>query len=162
MSHDRGCFRCHEDPISYKNCTVSDCPNRESIPLPRKPIPGVHESFWPGDPLREPAVLMPLTKVEARTCVSCGRTEALWPNCFRSPADCPQRGGRPFVRIVTVTEPGYDVALFFNDDGGAEAVITRPGDKQPIGINIAPPGSGRRIVVERRGSTFEILYRNVP
>lgn len=155
MSHDRGCFKCHEDPISYQSCTVADCPKRDPIPgPPLKPV------RWPGDPLREP-LPVGLTKIEARTCESCGRTEALWPNCFRRPANCPQRGGRPYVRIVTVTEPGYDVALFFNEDGGAEAVVTRPGDKQPLGINIAPPGPGRRIVVERRGSTFEILYRDV-
>lgn len=138
MSHDRGCFKCHNDP-PYRNCTVADCPKRE-------PIPG-------------PAVLMP--KAEARTCESCGRTEALWSNCFRMAADCPQRGGRAPVRIVTVTEPGYDVALFFNEEGGAEAVITRPGDKQPIGVNISPPGKGRRIVVERHGNTFEVLYKDV-
>jgi hypothetical protein len=134
MSHDRGCFKCHEDKISYINCTVADCPKRAPI----------------------------MTKVEARTCESCGRTEALWSNCFRLAADCPQRGGKPLVRIVTVTEPGYDVALFFNADGGAEAVITRPGDRLPIGVNIAPPGKGRRIVVERHGNTFEVMYKDGP
>jgi hypothetical protein len=52
------------------------------------------------------------------------------------------------------------VALFFNEDGGAEAVITRPGDKQPIGVNIAPPLPGRRIVVERSKGIFDVLYRD--
>lgn len=63
------------------------------------------------------------------------------------------------TRIISVTEPGYDVVLFFNEDGGAEAVITRPG-LQPTGVNIAPPGPGRRIVVERIGSKFEIVYKD--
>lgn len=63
------------------------------------------------------------------------------------------------TRIISVTEPGYDIALFFNEDGGAEAVISRPGMK-PTGVNIAPPGPGRRIVVERTGEKFEVVYRD--
>lgn len=64
------------------------------------------------------------------------------------------------TRIISVTEPGYEVALFLNGDGSAEAVISRPGDK-PISVSIAAPDQGRRIVVERRGDTFEVLYRDI-
>lgn len=67
---------------------------------------------------------------------------------------------RPPRRIITVTEPGYDIALFFNDEGGAEAVISRPGERTPIGINIARPDFGRQIVIERRNGTFEVLYQD--
>lgn len=63
------------------------------------------------------------------------------------------------TRIISVTEPGYDVALFFNEDGGAEAVISRPGMK-PTGVNIAPPGPGRQIGVERTGEKFEVVYKD--
>lgn len=105
MSHDRGCFKCHEDP-PYTNCTVADCPKR-------KPIPG-------------PTI-----------------------------ADTV----RLSRQIITVTEPGYDVALFFNADGGAEAVISRPNDK-PTNVNIAPPETGRRIVVERKGGVLAVMYKD--
>lgn len=63
------------------------------------------------------------------------------------------------TRIITLTEPGYDVVLFFNDDGGAEGVISRP-NAAPAGINIAPPAYGRRIVIERKGNTLEVVYRD--
>lgn len=65
------------------------------------------------------------------------------------------------TNVIQVTEPGYDVVLFFNDDGGAEAVISRPNDK-PTGVNIAPPAPGRRIVVERTGDRFAVVYRDAP
>lgn len=65
------------------------------------------------------------------------------------------------TQIITVTEPGYDIALFFNEDGGAEAVITRP-NQGPIGVNIAPPAPGRRIVIERVGSLFVVAYKDAP
>ncbi len=29
MSHDRGCFKCHEDRWNYKYCQRADCPNKE-------------------------------------------------------------------------------------------------------------------------------------
>lgn len=61
--------------------------------------------------------------------------------------------------IIRVTEPGYDVALFMNEDGGAEAVISRPGLK-PTGVNIAPPAPGRRISIERKGDLFNVTYRD--
>lgn len=104
-------------------------------------------------------------------CTACGREESLWGNCFRPRGECRQRideqpiGQKPVARlptrIITVTEPGYDVALFFNEDGGAEAVISRPDDQQPTGVNIAPPTPGRRIVVERSGNKFEVVYRDI-
>ena len=101
------------------------------------------------------------------TCGSCGREKPLWSNCFRPKGECPMRSPdasppeRPAIRIISVTEPGYEVTLFFNEEGGAHAIITRPNDK-PTGINIVPPGPGRRIVVERKGNTFEVLYKDAP
>lgn len=78
--------------------------------------------------------------------------------CTRRDAAKPPE--RPAVRVITITEPGYEVVLFFNEEGGAQAMIKRPGDKLPIGMRIAPPEPGRRIVVERVGNTFEILYKD--
>ncbi len=76
-------------------------------------------------------------------------------------AERPAFAKRPAVRVITITEPGYEVVLFFNDEGGAQAMIKRPGDKLPIGMRIAPPEPGRRIAIERIGDTFEVLYRDV-
>lgn len=67
---------------------------------------------------------------------------------------------RPATRIITVTEPGYEVAVFFDREGAAHALITRPGDKVPISVRIAAPEVGRRIVVERVGGIFEISYKD--
>lgn len=68
---------------------------------------------------------------------------------------------QPAARIITISNPGYEVVLFFDRDGGAEAVITQAGQsKQPTRVRIAPPAPGRRIVVERRGATMEVWYRN--
>lgn len=63
------------------------------------------------------------------------------------------------VQIITVTEPGYEVSLFFDRTGGAEAVITRPSDK-PTSVYIVPPKHGRRIVVERRGGIISVMYKD--
>lgn len=104
-------------------------------------------------------------------CERCGRDSSDWENCNRAWGDCahppdrskpfaPKTIERPATRIISVTEPGYDVALFMNADGGAEAVITRPHEK-PTGVNIAPPGRGRRIVVERKNGTFDVMYKDV-
>jgi hypothetical protein len=74
----------------------------------------------------------------------------------------PAPKGRPTTRIINVENPGYEVVLFFNADGGAEALVTQPGQsKPPIRVNIAAPAKGRCIVVERRGTTFEVMYRDI-
>lgn len=106
------------------------------------------------------------------SCVRCGRVPSLWSECVLTAWSCPVRGrpanGAPngeatgATRIISVNQPGYEIVLFFNSDGGAEAVITRPGGKEPIGVNIAPPIPGRRIVVERKGSAFEVSYKDAP
>lgn len=68
---------------------------------------------------------------------------------------------RPATRIITVSNPGYEVVLFFNADGSAEALVTQPGQaRAPISVRIAAPEPGRRIVVERKGDEFEVLYRD--
>lgn len=80
--------------------------------------------------------------------------------CYRF--TCPIKPvGRPATSIITVRNPGYEVVLFFNKDGGADALVSQPGQqKPPISVKIAPPTEGRRIVVERIGDTFEILYKD--
>ncbi len=106
-----------------------------------------------------------------KKCHDCGRDEPLWSNCFRERGACPNRdhkpafaGGvvtRPDTQVITVTNPGYEIALFFDKDGGAEAIITAPGAvKHPIRVNIAPPAPGRRIVVERHGTNFSVVYKD--
>lgn len=67
---------------------------------------------------------------------------------------------RPAVRIITITNPGYDVVLFFDRDGGAEAVISGPDVSLPTKVRIAPPESGRRIVVERNGDLLSVSYKD--
>lgn len=98
-------------------------------------------------------------------CNSCNRAQPLWGNCFRPAAECPVRAAfepnRPATRIISVNEPGYEVVLFFNEDGGAQAVVSRPGGKDPIDVLIAPPIPGRRIVVERKGNVLAVSYKDV-
>lgn len=52
--------------------------------------------------------------------------------------------------------------VFFKPDGSAQAIISRPGDKEPTDFLIAPPLPGRCIVVERKGTAFDVVYRSVP
>lgn len=74
----------------------------------------------------------------------------------------PKAVARPVERIITITNPGYEVVLFMHPKGGAEAVITQPGDQQPTLHNIPPPAPGRVIVVERHGTTLEVFYKDAP
>lgn len=68
---------------------------------------------------------------------------------------------KPAERIITIGNPGYEVVLFFDREGGAEAVISAVGNaKNPTRVRIAKPETGRRIVVERKGKTMEVLYRD--
>lgn len=161
MSHDRGCFKCHEDPSEYARCQRADCPKRDvafrtttRIKPPALDI--VDDRFGEQSPYQ---------RGETRpTCVSCGRSQPLWGNCFRLAAECPVRAafapGRPATRIINVDQPGYEIIMFFNPDGGAQAVISRPGGKEPIDVLIAAPIPGRRIVVERKGDAFAVSYKD--
>jgi hypothetical protein len=153
MSHDRGCFKCHEDPSEYARCQQPDCPKRE-------------RAFRTTTRIKPPALNIVDDRAEKRpTCVSCGREQPLWGNCFRLASECPVRAafapGRPATRIISVNEPGYEIVMFINTDGGAQAVISRPGGKDPIDVLIAPPIPGRRIVVERKGDAFAVFYKDV-
>lgn len=76
--------------------------------------------------------------------------------------DCPARASaRAATRIITVPD-FHEVVLFFNRDGGADALVSQPGEqKPPIKVSIAPPAESRRIVVQRIGGTLEVLYKDV-
>jgi len=63
-------------------------------------------------------------------------------------------------RIITITNPGYEVVLFMANDGSAEAVITGT-PKMPTRVGIVAPAPGRRIVVTRRGGVIEVEYQDV-
>lgn len=99
-----------------------------------------------------------------RQCEICGDTFTVANpkvGCHRNDCPIPPRE-RAATRIITVGNPGYEVVLFFNRDGSAEALVSQPGQqKPPISVKIAAPDEGRRIVVERIGDTFEILYKDV-
>lgn len=236
MSHDRGCFKCFEDPISYADCKRSDCPKHKRFAVepggdksdaPPRPltlderaalgVPHTGSGPFVGDPgyrsggdqsaKNHDAIMAPIRRherglpegvtqadLDAATPLpplgdsrrvkgvvevagemrehdgrSLGRklpadaeitrthTRAEIDAAIASVRDKPVER---VTRIITVTEPGYDVALFMNEDGGAEAVITRPG-LAPTGINIAPPAPGRRIVIERVGPRFQVVYKDV-
>ena len=70
----------------------------------------------------------------------------------------------PIKNILTIANPGYDVVVFHNSDGSAEAVITQPGkSKMPTIVKIAPPDAGRQIVVQRHPNGAVVVeYRNAP
>lgn len=188
MSHDRGCFKCHEDPSEYANCKRAGCPKRERYavepggdksdapPRPQGPFVGDpgYRSGGDDEAKRRDASIAEHRRLHKGGVVEvCGELRehdgrALGRRITQADLD----GATPLpplgdsrrervTQIITVTEPGYDVVLFFNEDGGAEAVISRPNDK-PTGVNIAPPGPGRRIVVERTGDRFAVVYRNTP
>lgn len=98
---------------------------------------------------------------------ACLREQSDWDNCLRKSLDCPNHSGslvsqarvRPSTRIITVNNPGYDVVLFVRDDGSAQAIISG-GDKPVTTVYIAAPEKGRRIVIERKGSRLDVLYRD--
>lgn len=152
MSHDRGCFKCHEDP-PYSACKRSGCPKKSLL-----------------DRFAEVAAPRPgltVTKIETRpTCDVCGRSSPEWGSCLRPPTECPARAayqpGRPDTSIISVNEPGYEIVMFFKPDGSAQAIISRPGGKEPIDILIPKPIQGRCIVVERKGRAFDVVYRSAP
>ncbi len=161
MSHDRGCFKCHEDPSEYARCQRADCPKRDQIFRTTSRIKS------PPEPFQKPPALNIVDDRQKRpTCLSCGREQPLWGNCFRPAAECPIRAAhdpnRPDTQIISVNQPGYEIVIFFKPDGGAQAIISRPGGKEPIDFLIAPPLPGRCIVVTRKGSTFSVVYRNAP
>lgn len=157
MSHDRGCFKCHEDPSEYARCQRPDCPKRaapfRTTTRIKPPTLAIVDDRFVGERAKRP------------TCVSCGREQPLWSNCFRPAAECPVRAafapGRPATRVINVDQPGYEIVMFFNTDGGAQAIISRPGGKEPIDVLIAAPILGRRIVVERKGDSFAVSYKDV-
>lgn len=174
MSHDRGCWKCGEDPSTYATCASAACPKREVFRTTTRFKPHTldiiddrksHCSGCHGLTVHHTCGQHPDAGPETRpTCVSCNREQPLWGNCFRPAIECPIRAAfapdRPATQIISVNEPGYEIVLFFNTDGGAQAVISRPGGKEPIDFLIAPPLPGRRIVVARKGDMFDVSYKD--
>lgn len=155
MSHDRGCWKCNEDPSEYARCPRAQCPKHHAVEIAR-PTTGIEDAIKKA---REH-----LVRASRPVCNSCGREQPLWGNCFRLASECPVRAafapGRPATRIISVSEPGYDILFFNFGNGGAQAIISRPGGKDPIDILIAPPIPGRQIVIERKGDMFEVFYKD--
>lgn len=67
------------------------------------------------------------------------------------------------TRIATIADSKYEVVVFTDKDGSAEAVITAPDSpNKPITIPIAKPPKGERIVTTRYSDgRIEITYRKV-
>lgn len=93
----------------------------------------------------------------------CGREASDWKNCLRKTIDCPNRAppARSPRHVITITNPGYDIVLFFRDDRSAQAIISAP-DGKPTSVYVAPPEPGRQIVIERREGVLDVLYKDAP
>lgn len=140
MSHDRGCFLCHEDPSEYARCQRTNCPKRSLVERFAAVANGGRDV--PRGQLRDRTD--PEGGIPGRT------TTRIMPKYVE----------RPARRIISVTNPGHDVLLFMHKDGSAHAVISKPGDDLPTTVLIAPPEAGRCIAVQRQGTTFEVVYKD--
>jgi hypothetical protein len=151
------CLRCGRAPIEYPFCS------RESNDCAAKRTDAIHMIA------RDAAIAKDVVAARATTethpdgtplvehCYICDQFRPLGHGCLRPGGSCSDE--RPATRVITITEPGYEVAFFTNKDGGGEAVISRPGER-PTVVNIAAPEPGRRIAIERKGATFQIMYRD--